>query len=141
MKPVEQRIIATEDTGLEVGDCFKCCLASVLELPYEAVPNFVDLGHRDERFGWFGLAQNWLREQCHLALIYKGHKESERPKQFWDGYWIASVTTKVFSSGTHAVVMKWDELVWDPSPFRFRGHGLFCGSYILWTPEPWRCRS
>ncbi len=44
MIPVPQRIIAAGTPGDPKdppGDCLKCCVASILELPYEAVPHFV----------------------------------------------------------------------------------------------------
>lgn len=37
MKKVYQRIIDPKK-----GDCFKCCIASLLELDYDEVPNFVE---------------------------------------------------------------------------------------------------
>lgn len=39
MKRIYQRIISPTK-----GDCFKCCICSLLELDYEDVPNFIELG-------------------------------------------------------------------------------------------------
>ena len=59
MKKVYQRII---DPGK--GDCFKCCIASLLELDYDEVPNFV------EQEDWFGAAIDFCREHGY-DLTYK----------------------------------------------------------------------
>lgn len=52
MKKVYQRIIAPK-----IGDCFKCCIASLLELGYDEVPNFVESDH------WFSDAEAFLKER------------------------------------------------------------------------------
>lgn len=51
MKKVYQRIIDPKK-----GDCFKCCIASLLELDYDEVPNFV------EQEDWFGAAIDFCKE-------------------------------------------------------------------------------
>ena len=43
MKKVYQRIVDPAR-----GDCYKCCIASILGLEYEDVPNFIEFG--EERF-------------------------------------------------------------------------------------------
>lgn len=60
MKPV--RCIAPAH---EQGDCWRACLASILNLPPDRVPNFADLAGDDEG-AWdrmFGLARKWLAER------------------------------------------------------------------------------
>lgn len=52
MIPVQQRIIASP-YAKPPGDCFKCCIASILELAYEEVPHFV--------------AGEWLIQPQHLS--------------------------------------------------------------------------
>src|SRR5690348_7121769 len=52
MIPVTQTI-----TG-EQGNCFTACLASILELPIRAVPNFAKLTNSDEEF--FAMVDEWL---------------------------------------------------------------------------------
>lgn len=51
MKKVYQRIIDPQK-----GDCFKCCIASLLELDYDEVPNFVEEQH------WFSAAMKFCKE-------------------------------------------------------------------------------
>lgn len=52
MKPVYQRI-----NDPKRGDCFKCAICSLLELDYDSVPNFVELGEK-----WFKEAMNVFYE-------------------------------------------------------------------------------
>lgn len=52
MKPVYQRI-----NDPKRGDCFKCTICSLLELDYDSVPNFVELGEK-----WFEEAMNTFYE-------------------------------------------------------------------------------
>ena len=63
MIPVHQRINASGGDGVIPGDCVKCCVGSILELPYEDVPHFVagevlsDNGHPLE---WQAGVNHWL---------------------------------------------------------------------------------
>lgn len=59
MKPVFQRIYSTTD-----GDCFAACIASILELPIEDVPNFVDGTDPD----WWQTATCWLFARGYLGV-------------------------------------------------------------------------
>lgn len=91
MIPVAQRISApgTELGARVPGDCVKCCVASILELPYEAVPHFVAgewlvapratdgvIAGPPERVDWFTALNDWLREtgwalRASQTLYYK----------------------------------------------------------------------
>lgn len=76
MIPVIQRISASGgELGKAPGDCVKCCVASILDLPYEAVPHFVAgewlvapratngmVAGAPERVDWFTALNDWLRE-------------------------------------------------------------------------------
>lgn len=70
-----QRIVASGGDGRIPGDCVKCCIASILELPYEDVPHFVAgewlvtprasdgvASGPPERVDWFTALNDWLRE-------------------------------------------------------------------------------
>ena len=66
MIPVVQRIIASGGDGVLAGDCVKCCVASILELPYEIVPHFVAREVRDvdgKSLEWERGLNYWLRER------------------------------------------------------------------------------
>lgn len=93
MKPVEQRYMAIFDEhgdNVQRGDCLTACVASIFELPIDAVPFFVD---EDD---WHGSYTGWLRERGlvlgapHVVVdvndptVLRGHPT--------DGiYWIATV--------------------------------------------------
>lgn len=54
MKPVDQAVLHDAARGIR-GDCFRACLASILELPLEAV---VEMGHDPE--AWRHHTNEWL---------------------------------------------------------------------------------
>jgi len=59
MKPVDQTNFDSKK-----GDCFSACVASILELPLEAVPVFAQ--HPGE---WFEYFLDWLSEQKMFAVM------------------------------------------------------------------------
>ena len=114
MKPVSQTIVSVID-----GDCTRACLASMLDLPIDAVPNFARFGA-----GWFRIFWALLK-----ALDYEyygtgwvkgkdrphGHILSRSPSI--KGYVIASVPSKTFPNIGHSVVMNLKGVVvHDPNP-------------------------
>ena len=114
MIPVYQTIVSIED-----GDCTRACLASILDLPIDAVPNFIRF-----RDNWFNIFWAFIR-----ALNYEyygtgwvksddkpcGHILSESPNI--KGYVIASVPSKTFIDIGHSVVMNLEGIVaHDPNP-------------------------
>lgn len=114
MIPVDQTIVSVED-----GDCTRACLASILDLPIDAVPNFMRFGSE-----WFKIFSSFLR-----ALGYEFYgtgwiKSEERPfghilseSSHINGYVIASVPSKTFENVGHSVVMNLNGLViHDPNP-------------------------
>lgn len=59
MKPVDQT-----EFGDKNGNCFPACLATLLELPVEAVPNFCKGDPED----WYAHVQAWLRPMGYSAV-------------------------------------------------------------------------
>ena len=57
MKPVQQTIFSKGK-----GNCYAACLATILELPLESVPNFCAM-----KGDWMDQANQWL-SRCDLAL-------------------------------------------------------------------------
>lgn len=56
MKPVDQTVLSKPDENVW-GNCLEACVASLLEIPIEDVPNFgIDSG-------WFGRYLAFIREQ------------------------------------------------------------------------------
>lgn len=84
------------------GDCLRACITSILGIPNNPkLPN-VD----DERWSY-----KWdvLLRKFGIRLVYDH-------KKIWkQGYWIATVPSKNFPDGLHAIVMKNTKVAFDPS--------------------------
>lgn len=108
------------------GDCFGACLASLLELPIEVVPN-------DHSPRWMAIQRLFLG-QFGIELTFHG---SDGP--IWcDAPWIASVRSKNYYNGTHAIIMQGQDVLFDPSTKnRYKkgesllGEGIVNGGYIM----------
>jgi hypothetical protein len=87
----------------ENGDCMRACLTTMLDLPND--PNKIPVGGANDFFpkaykflGKFGLFINYEQKAC------------------WrHGYWMASVKSKNYPGGWHAIVMNSSKVAWDPS--------------------------
>jgi hypothetical protein len=109
MKPVFQTILSPPN-----GNCMAACIASILELSIEDLPN----PHGKDI--WWEEWQEWLAPQ-NMYLI---NVEFEQGEDGWrpPGFWIADVDSpREFkeSEGSpvaHAVVAKANKIVHDPHP-------------------------
>lgn len=149
MKPVEQRQLASETT---VGDCWRCCLASILELDYEDVPHFVEMEDAGEVSSYWNATIEWLRPRG-FAIAQFGLWGDDRPYLAWGshgpltvrdeqgehelkyafsapGHWIAGVKSPRID-GLHAVVMSGSSVAFDPHPQRAMGHRGFRDATVL----------
>jgi len=98
MKKYNQKIV---DNG--IGDCFRACMATVLQLPIDVLPN-------DHSPAWHGIWAAFLG-QFGLDLVYGGPKGA-----IWmGGFWIASVKSLNYKDTTHAIVMDGIKVFHDPS--------------------------
>ena len=101
------------------GDCTRACVASMLNLEIDAVPNFILYGEK-----WFKIFWPFMKA---LGYEYygvgwpkgdkypKGHILGESPNI--DGYVIASVPSKTFDDVGHSVIINLEGLVvHDPNP-------------------------
>lgn len=96
MIPQKQKVV---DKG--IGDCFRACMASFLELPNdERLPD----GYESVE-PW----QKWLAQF--------GMELSWSHKAIWrESYWIGSVKSKNYTDGTtHAIIMQGTTVAFDPS--------------------------
>jgi hypothetical protein len=85
------------------GDCFRACMASILELP-----NDERLPHIDSKAWW----QDWWKFLSPFGLSL----ESDHKRIWRQGYWIAGVPSKNLGKGIqHAIVMKGHNVAFDPS--------------------------
>lgn len=105
MKPIQQSAN---------NDCIRACVASLLELPLESVPNFMDKGPE----GYWGAIQEWLYPQG-LYLLQIELNEHTR----WNAVQhpaLCVIFGELESGTSHAVVGKFEvgEFIplWDPLP-------------------------
>ncbi len=71
MRPVYQQRFTADD-----GDCLPACLASILELPLSAVPNFCHINNGDQ---WWQLCQDWLVARGLYFVAVKLNSEGQMP--------------------------------------------------------------
>ena len=112
MKKYNQRIV-----GNKIGDCFRACMATVLQLPPEVLPN-------DHSPAWHNIWAAFL-SQFGIDLVFGGRKDA-----IWmDGYWIASVKSLNYKETSHAIVMDGINVFHDPSTKkRYRAGRSLLGS-------------
>jgi hypothetical protein len=112
MKPVDQTIF-----GAPHGNCFAACVASILELPLEDVPNFVLEGE-----GWWNAAKAWLHERGY-ALLWVKHDAVAcgyvDPNPLIDaGHYIITTGQSPRGEFLHCVIEHRGRIVHDPHPSR-----------------------
>jgi hypothetical protein len=144
MIEIEQRQLFNAELGHR-GDCWKVCLASILELGYEDIPHFVQLEEDGEIPSHWNATIEFLRPHG-LTIAQFGLWGDETPYLMFGnekiryhfhapGHWIAGVVSKrTYPDGehiSHAVVMEGDKLAWDPHPLRADGHLGFTRAYLL----------
>lgn len=106
MKPVDQTLF-----GGKEGNCYAACLASLLELSIDDVPNFC--AHPGN---WLGRAEEWTRKNHGLTML------GFRPKGEGAFYCIPAVYHIMAGKSPrgldHAVVAFQGQMVHDPHPSR-----------------------
>lgn len=104
------------------GDCAQAALASLFDLCYEEVPDFVS-NHVNVNMN--SAICKWFRDKGHHPC-YMNRLPEEDPGRLIsiakfdggiDGYFYASVKSQTFKSGSHAVIVDTDlNVVHDPNP-------------------------
>jgi hypothetical protein len=114
MIPVTQT--KTHIPGEQRGNCMAACVASILELPIEAIPD-VDAV---ERAGWHftNVLSSYLA--VHHGLTYATVPDYLMGGVRVPGYHvIGGPTVRTPATGIHHAVVGWDgKMVWDPHPAR-----------------------
>ena len=115
MKMVKQR---TVNKGY--GDCFGACLASILELPIEVIPN-------DHSESWYFIQKTFLN-QFGIDMTF----HNAQSPIYSDSPWIASVKSMNYDDGTtHAIIMKSSLVLHDPSTKKRYKKGSFLPKDVL----------
>lgn len=112
MTPVTQTILDTGDPTRQ-GNCLQAAVASMLDLPIDVVPHFVQQ-HEDGEGDWFDLLCDWLNTRG-LRLLREDPVAGE-------DYLLFGRTVR---GTTHVVICRDGSLVWDPHPSRA---GLLAGA-------------
>lgn len=130
MKPVQQTDFTTT-----TGDCFAACVASILELGIDEVPNFCGLYSAET---WEDHFDEWLEERGLYAVSVNIGEEFPS----WDFFWIVGG----YMAGSrikHSVVWRNDEMAHDPLPNgagldeKLQGYVLVpCDLGQWWPPLP-----
>jgi hypothetical protein len=108
MKPVMQTVTGTS------GNCMAACLASILELPIEAVPNFCDAGPDDTDY--WNACRAFLR-QFGLGIMTLTFTDRAQWTQLRvGGYQIVSGPSPRIEGMHHATVWHRGQMVHDPHP-------------------------
>lgn len=112
MKPVDQEFINIP--GVQYGDCQRACIASLLELPIAEVPHFLAIAEGDPETFW-----ELLYEFCE-SKGYQYHpwftaRQMELEDDL-DGYCVISGPSPRGGGILHAVIGRYDQVVFDPHP-------------------------
>ena len=117
MTPVDMTI--THDPPNSIGDCFRCCIASILELAAEDVPHFYDGEAFFDESGVVGLQrlQDWLAKRgLHfLEIEWKADYLHNWDKQLSFHYTMSGISPR---GHQHAVVGFGGKMVHDPHKSR-----------------------
>ncbi len=124
MRPVDQCVIDPHN-----GDCFAACVASILDLSLDEVPNFME----QPGDHWFTVALAWLNDRG-LTVEVKRGKEGCAVVCTPPGYWIGSGKSPR-GDYHHAVVFRGDTMAYDPHPNREGLDGPPLFSYVIVTAE------
>ena len=126
MIPVKQQVLYQDEPRI-YGDCMRACVASILELPINEVPHFLEVA-KGSIYEFYNLIEEFLLERGYEAywqhsLIY--HWRPGLP----DCYHIISGPSPRYPGVGHAVVGLNGSPVFDPHPDN---------TMLAGTPDQWR---
>ena len=123
MIEVTQTITAHDPAAGQFGDCFRACIASILDLPIEEVPHTMAYDeHLVEDGGqWYSHLNAWLklRGKAYLSM----NIDHEHPSTWFQNIEHRVAVYHVLSGlgprgHNHSVVACNGRMVWDPHPSR-----------------------
>jgi len=124
MKPVEQVCLGAD------GDCFRACMASILELPLAAVPHFAG-DDQHERYG------AWLAQFGLGLLTFRLDQAQPWPSYArYPGLAIVAAESPLGNGRMHGVVVRCGTIVHDPHPNRHLGVGAWREMTVLTVLDP-----
>jgi hypothetical protein len=107
MRPVDQTTF-----GFPGGNCFSACVASLLEVPLEDVPQFMG-DTLDDDSTWYERFREWLAPRSLYPLCLKLGSEWVPP-----GFHILSGRSPRHATALHSVIALDARVVHDPHPSR-----------------------
>ena len=113
MTPADQTTFGYKRFPFRAGNCLSACVASILDIPTDAVPDFIDKDDRYEHT-WLMRLNAWLAREG-LCVWHYSITDLSECADFCDYYiaWGNSVKYNL-----HAVVAKRNCIVHDPHPSR-----------------------
>lgn len=114
MTPVDQEFLHRAIPGQE-GDCFRACVASILELPREDVPHFAQLTAGSSSAAFWNMAYDWLEARGYEYVYRNRRGRAELGK---DDYQIMVGPSPRGNGTYHAVVGQGGTIIHDPHPSR-----------------------
>jgi hypothetical protein len=124
-KRPKQTIFVDPDNPKVAGDCWRCCVATVLQLPASEVPHFLQIAIDNGKSNEDAQTQAWLNVKGLFLLHSSGKGDSGMFYPYCDGrHWqdlppiiACGPTTRSKHRGEHhAVVMQEGRTVYDPHP-------------------------
>lgn len=109
MKPVMQTTLGRR------GNCMSACLASILEIPIETVPNFFEVAGEGVA-EWWGALREWLKPFGFGVITLTFEDAGMWNTLCLDGYHIVSGPSPRVEGSFHATVWHAGRMVHDPHP-------------------------
>lgn len=142
MTPVDQ--VHLDGGGLDapiLGDCWRSAIASILSLPRDDVPHFIQDARHDGDAAWLRATQAWLSERGLVGTFWSG------PPPGFEGYaiatgpsprgdWLHCVVVHIATTEDPDVMHVQD--VHDPHPDRSFLAGAPVEFFVIEEEEAWR---
>lgn len=116
------------------GDCFSACIASVLEMPLDRVPNFC----LDRNPAWLDMARDFVRRESPYSILFiTSNGEPDMIRQLrelaeqLDAFSVVGGVSPRCEPGTrwlHSVVLRGTTIIHDPHP---------SGAGLVGDPTDW----
>lgn len=113
MIPVQQTTFTPDPDAPDCGNCFAACVASILEMPIEKVPNFVQERGHPVTTDWWDRFLNWLYPLGYSAIMIL-----PSPEALLDGAYSVVTGNSPRGDFDHCVVYYGKEMAHDPHPER-----------------------
>jgi hypothetical protein len=149
--PVYQTLFTGPDNiPDQQGNCFPACIASILEINLDDLPNFCayhgpDYPSRWVPPAWYVFTNTWLTNNYNMSIVWlEGFKKNNTPEDCIE-YYEADGVISDYCMGAgksprgdflHGVVLDIDgNLVHDPHPLGNGIDGSYCGFDVFFDPN------